>query len=92
MIKRFRTKIVEIEAVKYTGDNSSELFEWTGGKFGQLDPEDQVEEDITAEVFDILHRTWIGVKPGQWIILGSKGEFYPCDPDTFDWKYEEIND
>jgi hypothetical protein len=29
---------------------------------------------------------------GDWIIKGTKGEFYPCKPDVFATKYEEIND
>ena len=39
-------------------------------------------------VFDILHDTWIKVYPGQWIVRGAKGEYYPCDDETFMWKYE----
>ena len=29
-------------------------------------------------------------KPGDWIIKGVKGEFYPCKPDIFDATYEEV--
>lgn len=34
--------------------------------------------DVTAIVYDYLHETWVGVKTGQWVMLGSEGEFYPC--------------
>jgi hypothetical protein len=37
--------------------------------------------DITAAVYDQLHETWVGVKDGQWIMCGTKGEFYPCEDD-----------
>lgn len=30
------------------------------------------------------------VCPGDWIIRGIKGEFYPCKPDIFEQTYEEI--
>ena len=30
------------------------------------------------------------VCPGDWIIKGVKGEFYPCKPDIFDLTYEKI--
>ncbi len=30
------------------------------------------------------------VCPGDWIIKGIKGEFYPCKPDIFDLTYEEV--
>lgn len=35
--------------------------------------------DITAAIYDYLHETYVGVKTGQWIMCGTKGEFYPCD-------------
>lgn len=90
MVKKFRTKPVEIEAILFTGDNYDELFKWTDGKFLDVDVEDRVDDpEATGQVLDFLHSTWILVKPGQWIIKGTKGEFYPCDPETFDWKYEE---
>lgn len=28
--------------------------------------------------------------PGDWIIRGVKGEFYPCKPDIFEMTYEPI--
>ena len=28
--------------------------------------------------------------PGDWIILGVKGEIYPCKPDIFELTYEAI--
>ena len=28
------------------------------------------------------------VTPGDWIIRGVKGEFYPCKPDIFEATYE----
>lgn len=46
--------------------------------------------DIIAAVYDVLHDTWVGVKRGQFIIRGTKGEFYPCDPEVFEMKYEPM--
>jgi hypothetical protein len=45
---------------------------------------------------DIMHaHGWIDtlegghvVCPGDWIITGVKGEYYPCKPDIFDMTYE----
>jgi len=33
----------------------------------------------------------LAVCPGDWIIMGIKGEFYPCKPDIFMATYEEVN-
>lgn len=30
------------------------------------------------------------VCPGDWIITGIKGEYYPCKPDIFEQTYEEV--
>ena len=30
------------------------------------------------------------VCPGDWIIKGIKGEFYPCKPDIFEATYEPV--
>lgn len=94
MPKRFKTKIVEIDAIRWTNDAESfeELYDWAGTNFttavipatGNRNPE------FTAAIFDFLHDTWIAVKTGQWIVQGAKGEFYPCDDETFHWKYEEV--
>lgn len=29
-------------------------------------------------------------RPGDWIIKGVKGEFYPCKPDIFEATYEAV--
>lgn len=38
---------------------------------------------------DTLEGTMIAA-PGDWIILGIKGEIYPCKPDIFDATYEAV--
>lgn len=93
MIRRFRTRIVEIEACQWTGDNLDELVDFTAGNFAEIHEDDRPYTDdpaATGEVYDKLHSTWILVLPGQWIVKGAKGEFYPCDDETFHWKYEEV--
>ncbi len=31
-------------------------------------------------------------QPGDWIIRGVKGEYYPCKPDIFEQTYEQVSD
>lgn len=90
---RFVKKPVEIEAVQFTGDNVVEVQLLTGMfAFSEVDPEDRGDDpDIIASVFDKLHSTWVGVKRGQWIIKGVKGEFYPCDENVFIETYDPIS-
>jgi hypothetical protein len=85
----FRKKPVVIQAVRWTGDNEAKLVKFAGDSFGTVPPEDWRDDpDITAQIFDKLHSTWVGVKTGQWIIRGIKGEFYPCDDEAFRETYE----
>lgn len=87
---RYRTKQMEIEAVQFDGGNFAELLNFTDKKFFPVAEEDRHDDpDIIAEVFDYLHSTWVGVKTDQFIIKGMKGEYYPCDPEVFETKYEE---
>jgi hypothetical protein len=92
MAQKFRTRIVEIEATRWTGHNLLEMMEWTEENFRLARDKKTTHEGLilTAEVFDKLHNAWIGVANGQWIVRGVKGEYYPCDDETFHWKYEEI--
>jgi len=55
-----------------------------------------------AVVHELCGRTWHDhgwidtlegghtVCPGDWIIRGVKGEFYPCKPDIFEATYEPV--
>lgn len=91
---RYRTKPFEIEAIQYTGDNLDEIVLFTGPEnFYELNDDDKVDDPgMAAEVFNKLHSTWVGVYRGQWIIKGSKGEFYPIDNEVFRTMYERIVD
>ena len=35
---------------------------------------------------------WHMVTPGDWIITGVKGEYYPCKPDIFEATYEPVEE
>jgi hypothetical protein len=44
--------------------------------------------DGPSLALDTLEGT-MTASPGDWIIRGVQGEFYPCKPDIFDATYEE---
>ena len=77
---KYRKKPVVIEAVQWTGNNHAEMCEF-------IDP----------EVFEIIPRVGLVIhtlegdhhaSPGDYIIKGVNGEFYPCKPDIFAKTYE----
>lgn len=91
MIRSYRKKPLTVRAVQWTGDNEAELIAFTANRFMAVDPEDRTDDpDLTGAVFDVLHSTWVGVKTGQWVIEGVKGEFYPIDQGVLDETYEPV--
>lgn len=87
---RFRKKPLEIEAIQWTGDNEAELFGFAEIDFYPYDEHQREIDGFTAEVYDRLHKTWIKVKTGDWILKGIQGEFYPCEEAVFAITYEAV--
>lgn len=81
MPKLYRKKPIVIEAVQYTNDNRAEVGEFLRGV-----------NHITTSA-GIVIRTLEGdmlAQPGDYIIRGMKGEYYPCKPDIFEGTYEDV--
>ena len=80
-VKKYRKKPVEIEAMQYDGRNTVEVAEWlaeSGVEVGWSNA-----EMVIPTLEGRMHAT-----PGDWIIRGVQGEFYPCKPDIFEKTYE----
>ena len=83
--RAFRKKPVVIEAWQ-TGQDYDEdcaILGWCDGR--AVGADDGVGNAIIA--IDTLEGTML-VEPGDWVIRGVKGEFYPCKPDIFEATYE----
>lgn len=81
---RFRKKPVVIEAVQFTGGNAFEVW----GFMGRADLVTNMELHSTdCPAIETLEGV-MTAHPGDWIIKGVKGEFYPCKPDIFALTYE----
>ncbi|AOE44990.1 hypothetical protein SEA_TWISTER6_81 [Gordonia phage Twister6] len=83
--KRYRKKPVEIEAIEYLGTNDPSVAEWCGGTLIALGQGFWKIEISTLE-------GPVTASPGDWIIRGVKGEFYPCKPDIFAETYDDPED
>lgn len=78
---KYRKKPVVIEALQWTGDNRDEIKAWSGATDWYYRPElviPTLEGNMSAY-------------PGDWIIKGVKGEFYPCKPDIFEATYDPVS-
>jgi len=100
---RFRKKPVTIEAVQFTdhatvcafmgGKNGEEHAHWDDAGFGFSPGEEAADGEApdlyvaggTIEI-ETLEGAMVA-RPGDWIIKGVQGEFYPCKPDIFAASY-----
>jgi hypothetical protein len=90
-ITRWRKKPVEVEARQLTDDNAGELARWSGGREASIW---QTTVPVTLKarlIIPTLEGDHLAL-PGDWIIRGVKGEFYPCKPDIFEATYEPAGD
>ncbi len=70
--------------------------QWDGSRDSAYDIRDWIfdhgYEDVRLSKAGIHIPTPEGVmavSPGDWVIRGVKGEFYPCKPDVFAATYED---
>lgn len=85
-MSQYRKKPVVIEAMQLTVFNVDEVEEFVGGDAGMCrahpDPQACL---VIATLEGAMHAS-----PGDWIIRGVQGEFYPCKPDVFEQSYEPV--
>lgn len=48
--------------------------------------------DAECNVFIPTLEGVMTASPGDWIIRGLKGEYYPCKPDIFEMTYERVDE
>jgi len=80
---KFRKRPVIIEAFQYTDDNIDYILEWLNHEY-----------HLSSGGVLFIHTLegQMHASPGDWIIKGVKGEFYPCKPDIFEATYEPVDE
>lgn len=87
---RYRKLPVEIEAVQLTNKTTpDQVARWCGGRVAPHPDKIYTGGPLVIEI-DTLEGT-MRAEPGDWIIKGVAGEFYPCRADIFAATYEEVN-
>jgi hypothetical protein len=99
---KFTKKPVTIEAWQFvlglerdedgetqTSGNALEIAEWCDGlPMGKLNADGTSDYWIEIATLEGTHKA----TPGDFIIKGVQGEFYPCKPDIFDATYEAASE
>lgn len=105
-IGRYKSKVVEIEAVQFVSCNYNDLSllaqtSNTGDGIQCLSIDEVRSMFPGAEIGEELIQTKIYAviptlegphlaREGDWIIRGTEGELYPCKPSVFARKYEAV--
>ncbi len=82
MIKRFRKIPTVVRAVQFDGHNFRECRDFLEGQF---------DNTLNHPNVKTLHGV-ARVDPGDWVIKGEGGDFWPCKPDVFCSSYEEVDE
>lgn len=93
-IQRYRKKPVEIEAMRLDGSERSAaaVAAWaapaTPGIAAWVAPGQPMPDDWGVHI-ETLEGT-MHASPGDYVIRGVQGEFYPCKPDIFEATYDPV--
>lgn len=79
---KYRSKVVVIDAIQWTGDNRDEIL-----KFAP-----PAEWGSTTGLNVKTPEGVMHANETDWIIRGTEGEFYPCRDSVFQAKYEPVGD
>jgi len=79
---KYRKKPVEIEAIKYDGENRKKIEQFVGKSLVMY----LSDSSIMIPTLEGGHIATVD----DWIIKGVKGEFYPCKPDIFRMTYDIV--
>lgn len=91
--RRFRKKPVEIEAIQYRPDIPNceavaHFLGWSNDEWWySCDEDDHENAKWTIPTLE----GDMEASPGDWIIRGVQGEFYPCKPDIFAATYDPVD-
>lgn len=104
--RKFTKRPVTVEAMRWNGENATEIANWAqGGWKGRTEFDNRaggmwlkqivVDEEQMLCLWRLVIPTLEGdheAMPGDWIIKGIAGEFYPCKPAIFEATYQPETD
>lgn len=91
---KYRKKPVEIEAEPWDGSNAEadRIVSWITSSGGEARYHNLSEHGLGGlnSISILTLEGTMEAMPGDWIIRGVQGEFYPCKPDIFEQTYEKV--
>ncbi len=95
IIRRYRKKPVIVEAVQLDNINVPCVVRWIGEDKAKMNLESIAAWKLgkAPPIFSVTiytRESHMKAMPGDYIIKGVHGEFYPCKPDIFEKTYEPV--
>lgn len=96
-VGRYRKKQVEVEAIRWDGQDVGTVWDLLGDSALPAAPDDAHvtpgfgHVPATGELTIPTLEGTVTAQPGDWIIKGVAGELYPCKPDIFEQTYEPVS-
>lgn len=100
-VRKFTKRPVTIEAIQFDGsaESASAICRWANSGDEAAGHDDPTVSYTTSGgdglARDMVVWTLEGdmlASPGDWIIKGVKGEFYPCKPEIFELTYQDAQE
>lgn len=89
---KYRSKIIEKEAMQFKSmDDYFKIVEWMKQSGDTFALANEVKYLTPIMLIQTLEGT-MAASPGDYIIKGINGEFYPCKPDIFEKTYELVSE
>ena len=85
---RYKTKPCGLEAIQFTRDNFKEIEKFTNGNAFDFYFNEQLPNNTSCKIHTL--KGIMVASEYDYIIKGLRGEYYPCKPDVFEKKYEEV--
>lgn len=84
---RFRKRPVTVEAMRWTGSNIAEIWDWAGAA-GVYGPTEANPDQL---ILTTIHGDRAVARVGDWVIAEPVPDrYYPCKPDVFETTYEPL--
>jgi hypothetical protein len=81
---KYRNKIQEYKAIRFTRENWEEVKKFTNGKAELV-----TERNFSGNCYIRFPNTnYFFAKEGDWIVKNSTGDCYPCKANIFQHTYE----
>ena len=80
---KYRKKPVIVEAIQYTGDNLTEIFNFCNKAYFEYVSQSLIIDTLEGNMY---------ANEGDYIIKGVRGEFYPCEKNIFEETYEVVEE